>query len=132
MDATIVGLFNGMGVGTFIVLIIAIGVILKGAYNWVEKYRKARNEIEDKDKQIDNLSNSVTQINASMHAQNQALRVMLMSELDKKYNNYIELQYIPNGEYDDYVDLHDAYKGIGGNHNGDSKFGYVMKHLERK
>ena len=56
-------------------------------------------------------------------------RELLGNALDQKFDKYIELQGIPSDELDEFVSLHDAYKGCGGNHRRDSKFDYVMTHL---
>ena len=56
-------------------------------------------------------------------------RELLGNALDQKFDKYIELQGIPSDELDEFVSLHDAYKGCGGNHRRDSKFDYVMMHL---
>lgn len=57
-------------------------------------------------------------------------RELLGNALDQKFDKYISLKGIPADELDEFVSLHDAYKGCGGNHRRDSKFNYVMEHLE--
>ena len=56
-------------------------------------------------------------------------RELLGNALDQKFDKYIALKGIPADELDEFVSLHDAYKGCGGNHRRDSKFDYVMTHL---
>ena len=56
-------------------------------------------------------------------------RELLGNALDIKFDKYISLKGIPSDELDEFVSLHDAYKGCGGNHRRDSKFNYVMEHL---
>lgn len=57
-------------------------------------------------------------------------RELLGNALDQKFDKYIALKGIPADELDEFVSLHDAYKGCGGNHRRDSKFNYVMEHLQ--
>lgn len=61
-----------------------------------------------------------------------ASKESLLYKINEKYNKYFLLGYIPLEEYDEFVSLHDAYKGIGGNHTGDEKFNKVIKSLEVK
>jgi len=135
----IIKMFNGIGVGTFILIIVAVIIILKELYKAIEKYRKTRNNMDEKEEEVSQLKSSVSKLEDSIgeikmwtKAQSIALRVILANELDRKYKQYLELTYIPEEDFDEYVDMHDAYKGVGGNHNGDVKFDYVMKHLERR
>lgn len=67
------------------------------------------------DKQMDNL----------MVAQ----REILADKINEKYKYYISIEGIPEDEVDEFTNLHTAYKGVGGNHNGDAKYEYCMNHL---
>ena len=58
-----------------------------------------------------------------------ANKEMLAEEINKKYKYYISIKGIPADEYDEFVSLHKAYNGVGGNHHGDAKFEYCMEHL---
>ena len=93
-------------------------------------------KLDDKLDTIVSSLNRIQEMNAEqmedMDAQKEALKMMLCNELDKRYRRYIELGYVPAGEFDEYVDMHNAYKGVGGNHTGDAKFDYVMKNLKVK
>lgn len=117
---------------TIIGIICGIAVFAIKVYKLLEKYRKERNKVEEKDRRIDSLEESVTQIKVWTKAQNIALKVILANELDRKYRYYLQLGFIPDKEFDEYVDMHDAYKGLGGNHHGDEKFNYIIDRLERQ
>lgn len=65
------------------------------------------------------------QINSLMIAQ----REVLADKINRKYKYYIAINGIPEDEVDEFTNLHMAYKGCGGNHSGDAKYEYVMKHL---
>ena len=65
------------------------------------------------------------QINNIMWAQKESLA----DKINQKYKHYISINGIPEDEVDEFVSLHQAYNKIGGNHHGDAKFNYCMKHL---
>lgn len=58
-----------------------------------------------------------------------ANKEMLAEKINEKYKNYISIGGIPADEYDEFVALHKAYNGVGGNHHGDAKFEYCIEHL---
>lgn len=59
----------------------------------------------------------------------QAQKEMLAEKINEKYKYYLSIGGVPEDERDEFVSLHDAYKGVGGNHNGDAKFEYCINHL---
>ena len=65
------------------------------------------------------------QINNLMIAQ----REILADKINEKYKYYISLNGIPEDEVEEFTNLHQAYKGVGGNHSGDAKYEYCMNHL---
>lgn len=69
-----------------------------------------------KDRQIDNL----------MAAQ----REVLADKINEKYKYYISIKGIPEDEVDEFANLHTAYKGVGGNHSGDTIYEYCINHLQ--
>ena len=73
----------------------------------------------------DSISVRDTQISALITSQ----REMMAEKINEKYKYYISINGIPEDEYDEFVSLHDAYNGVGGNHNGDAKFHYCIDHL---
>lgn len=58
-----------------------------------------------------------------------ANKEMLAEKINEKYKYYISINGIPEDEYDEFVSLHEAYNGVGGNHHGDAKFEYCINHL---
>lgn len=58
-----------------------------------------------------------------------ANKEMLAEKINEKYKYYISIGGIPEDEYDEFVNMHKAYNGVGGNHHGDAKFEYCIKHL---
>ena len=65
------------------------------------------------------------QITSLIHAQKE----MLAEKINEKYKYYLSIGGVPEDERDEFISLHDAYKGVGGNHNGDAKFEYCINHL---
>ena len=58
-----------------------------------------------------------------------ANKEILAEKINEKYKYYISIKGIPEDEYDEFVSMHKAYNGVGGNHNGDAKFEYCIEHL---
>lgn len=73
----------------------------------------------------DSIASRDTQINALIDANKETLA----AKINEKYKHYISIGGIPEDEYDEFVGLHKAYKGVGGNSHGDAKFQYCMEHL---
>jgi hypothetical protein len=98
--------------------------------NYMEESRKDRKALHDESLQIqkelrDSISDRDVQINALVTANKE----MLAEKINEKYKYYISIEGIPEDEYDEFVSLHKAYNGVGGNHHGDAKFHYCMEHL---
>lgn len=51
----------------------------------------------------------------------------LADRINQKYKYYLKIKGIPEDEFDEFVQLHDAYKSVGGNHGIDEKFEKAMK-----
>ena len=73
----------------------------------------------------DSFASRDMQIGALMDANKETLA----AKINEKYKYYISIGGIPEDEYDEFVGLHKAYKGVGGNSHGDAKFEYCMEHL---
>lgn len=58
-----------------------------------------------------------------------AQKEMLAEKINEKYKYYLSISGVPEDERDEFISLHDAYKGVGGNHTGDAKFEYCINHL---
>ena len=65
------------------------------------------------------------QINSLIFAQKE----MLAEKINEKYKYYLSIGGVPEDERDEFISLHDAYNGVGGNHKGDAKFEYCINHL---
>lgn len=74
---------------------------------------------------VDSNASRDNQIDALMAAQ----RESLADRINQKYKYYISVKGIPEDEVDEFTNLHLAYKGVGGNHSGDTKYDYCIRHL---
>lgn len=59
-----------------------------------------------------------------------AQKELLAEKINEKYKYYLSIKGIPEDEYDEFVSMHNAYNGVGGNHHGDAKFEYCINHLQ--
>lgn len=75
------------------------------------------------------LKDSIAEKDVRIEALVIANKEMLAEKINEKYKYYISINGIPEDEYDEFVSLHAAYKGVGGNSHGDAKFEYCMEHL---
>lgn len=103
---------------------------------------KAFNENRKKDREQSfeiqkQLTDSIqTVVNKNQVTDNQitalidANKEMLAEKINEKYKYYVEIDGIPADEYDEFVSLHKAYNGVGGNHHGDAKYEYCINHLK--
>lgn len=92
----------------------------------------SNNRINDRKQSLEiqkELKDSIALRDVQIQALVAANKEMLAEEINKKYKYYISINGIPEDEYDEFVNLHDAYNGVGGNHNGDAKFKYCIDHL---
>lgn len=55
-----------------------------------------------------------------------ASKEILANIINGKYKEYMKKEYIPEDEFDEFVNLHDSYNGVKGNHSGDMKFNRCM------
>ena len=102
----------------------------KALHDEMSKY--GENRIKDRKQSLEiqkELKNSIAvrdeQINALVDAQKE----MMAEKINEKYKYYISIKGIPEDEYDEFVSMHKAYNGVGGNHHGDAKFQYCIEHL---
>jgi len=90
------------------------------------------NRISDRKQSIEiqkELKDSISARDVQIESLIVANKEMLAEEINKKYKHYISIKGIPEDEYDEFVSLHKAYNGVGGNHHGDAKFQYCIDHL---
>jgi histidinol phosphatase-like enzyme len=97
-----------------------------------EMTKLANDRVNDRQQSLQ-IQKELTDSIAARDIQIQSLVVankeMLAEKINEKYKYYIGIKGIPEDEYDEFVALHKAYKGVGGNHHGDAKFEYCMEHL---
>lgn len=95
-------------------------------HDYMEESRKDRKALHEIQKELkESVSVREEQINALVLANKE----MLAEKINEKYKYYISIGGIPEDEYDEFVSMHKAYNGVGGNHHGDAKFEYCKEHL---
>ena len=112
--------------------------------NYMEESRKDRkalhdemtrfsdNRISDRKQSLEiqkELKDSISARDGQIASLIVAQKEILAEKINEKYKNYISMGGIPEDEYDEFVSLHGAYNGVGGNHHGDAKFQYCIEHL---
>lgn len=102
----------------------------KALHDEMTKY--SDNRINDRQQSLQiqkELKESISTRDEQIHALVVANKEMLAEKINEKYKYYISIKGIPEDEYDEFVSLHNAYNGVGGNHHGDAKFQYCIDHL---
>lgn len=97
-----------------------------------EMTKFADNRISDRQQSLQiqkELKDSISARDVQIQSLVIANKEMLAEKINEKYKYYISIKGIPEDEYDEFVALHKAYNGVGGNHHGDAKFEYCMEHL---
>ena len=112
--------------------------------NYMEESRKDRKALHDEMTKFSNnrvsdrqqslqiqkeLKDSISSRDVRIEALVTANKEMLAEKINEKYKYYIGIKGIPEDEYDEFVSLHKAYNGVGGNHHGDAKYEYCINHL---
>jgi hypothetical protein len=97
-----------------------------------EMTKFASNRVNDRQQSLQiqkELKDSVSARDEQIESLIVANKEMLAEKINEKYKYYISIKGIPEDEYDEFVNMHKAYNGVGGNHHGDAKFEYCMEHL---
>lgn len=97
-----------------------------------EMSRFADNRVNDRKQSLEiqkELKDSISETDERIEALMLANKEMLAEKINEKYKYYTNIGGIPADEYDEFVSMHKAYKGLGGNSHGDAKFEYCMTHL---
>lgn len=102
----------------------------KALHDEMTKY--SDNRVSDRKQSLEiqkELKDSIAMRDVQIGALITANKEMLAEKINEKYKYYISIKGIPEDEYDEFVSLHEAYNGVGGNHHGDAKFQYCIEHL---
>lgn len=97
-----------------------------------EMTKFADNRICDRKQSIEiqkELKDSISARDIQIESLIAANKEMLAEKINEKYKHYISIGGIPEDEYDEFVSMHNAYNGVGGNSHGDAKFKYCIEHL---
>lgn len=102
----------------------------KALHDEMTKY--SNNRVSDRQQSLQiqkELKDSISSRDVQIESLVVANKEMLAEKINEKYKYYISIKGIPEDEYDEFVSLHKAYNGVGGNHHGDAKFQYCIKNL---
>lgn len=91
------------------------------------EFKKSINSLES---QIKNLEEQYDGFKVEINNITVATREELGDKINLKFKRYFELGYIPADEFDEFVNLHNAYKLVGGNHSGDAKYNKCITSLK--
>lgn len=97
-----------------------------------EMAKFVNNRTEDRKQSLEiqkELKDSISARDEQIESLILANKEMLAEKINEKYKYYISIDGIPEDEYDEFVNMHKAYNGVGGNHHGDAKFEYCIRHL---
>lgn len=97
-----------------------------------EMTKFASNRVDDRKQSLkiqEELKDSIAARDVQIESLVTANKEMLAEKINEKYKYYISIKGIPEDEYDEFVAMHSAYNGVGGNHHGDAKFQYCIDHL---
>lgn len=93
----------------------------------------AQKELFTKQNELSNLVSEIVKSGFMRDEQINSLKLanreLLAGKINEKYKYYISIDGIPEDEVDEFTNLHTAYKAVGGNHSGDTKYEYVIEHL---
>lgn len=106
-------------------IILKLGIETKGQKSKQET-EKLLTDLTDKVNKIDN---KLEQLGDRIAATELATKESLADRINHKYKEYLGKNGIPEDEVDEFISLHKAYKGVGGNHTSDIKFNYCMDNL---
>ena len=89
-----------------------------------------KTSINSLESQIKNLEEQYNGFKVEINNITIATREELGDKINLKFKRYFELGYIPADEFDEFVNLHNAYKLVGGNHSGDAKYNKCITSLK--
>lgn len=134
--------FETYHVSDFCLVVLSIGSSHKNTVcKLAEKQNKDTEDSILKDKELKaeiikltsnvaNLDAKVDQIIMKNKLRDEAQMEEMCNLIETKTRHYInDLEGIPEDEYDSFVRLFNAYRGINGNHGAEAKFNYCIKNL---
>lgn len=113
------------------ILGILVGLGVK-VFKWIERYRKSRNNIDIKNKEFEIIKEEINKMDQSIGSIMVAVKEISADRINEKYKYYLHIKCIPEDEFDEFCNLHNAYKGVGGNSTIDAKFDKAIEELPVK
>lgn len=97
-----------------------------------EMTKLTNSQIKDRQQSLEiqkELADAISTRDVRIDSLMMANKEILAEKINEKYKYYLSIGGIPEDEYDEFVSMHKAYNGVGGNHHGDAKFEYCIEHL---
>lgn len=114
--------------------LVAIFTVIDKFLNYIGKPIKWFKKQESDHELLIKLVKSFDDFKANQEQKNNAIMEAQMESMcdriEQKCKSYIELNGIPEDEYDSFVRLFKAYQGINGNHGAEAKYNYCITNLK--
>ena len=112
-----------------VALVMALFVLGKKVYQLIEKYRKKRNDIDEKETGFEKLKRNEETMQHDISAIAEAVQQLLADRLNQRIREYYQLGYIPHDELKNFQHQYTAYKGVGGNGEMELRFHKCLEDL---
>ena len=112
-----------------VAIVMALFAIGKKVYALLEKYRKKRNDIDEKEIDFDKLKKSEEEMHHEINAITAAVQQLLADRLNQRIRYYYKIGYIPHDELENFQHQYTAYKGVDGNGEMELRFHKCLEDL---
>lgn len=109
-------------------VIVSINAVVIKLFNSLEKWRKKKNEEEERAALIA----SITELKEGLEFLSNGVKMILADKLNQRCHHYTEIKYIPEDEWEEFYKEHEAYNDLKGNSTIDAKFNKVVSTLPIK
>lgn len=114
--------------GTIISLLVLINAAIIKLFNWLEKWRKKRNDEEKEKEMINNICDIQKHINLICNS----MRSILADILNRKCKHYWQIDCIPSDEVDEFISEQQIFKLIAPDSSVNIKVQKVIESLKVK
>ena len=112
-----------------VAIVMALFLIGKKVYAAIEKYRKKRNAVEDKETDFEKLKKNDVEMQRDINAITAAVQQLLADRLNQRIRYYYKIGYIPQDEMENFQHQYTAYKGVDGNGEMELRFHKCLEDL---
>lgn len=126
-------------VGSIIAIIVALAVASVKVYKFIEKYRKARNTVDERNLEFEHLKETIEALRKSneeqfklIHALTEGMQQVLSGQLNSSINRYYDMDCIPIEELSLFQKTFSAYEGVNGNGEMKERYNKILEDLPVK